>query len=67
MGIDAGVLNGPVVALFRVFLVFFVDSVGAVSVGEAIVCEVDLQIHQDHYKAVSLTQTAGNRPFTIFI
>lgn len=38
VGIKASVLNGPVVALLGVFLVFFVNSVRTVSVGQTIVC-----------------------------
>lgn len=43
MGVHAGVLDGPVVALLRVLLVLFVDSFGTVPVGQAVVCQVDLQ------------------------
>lgn len=38
VGIKASVLNGPIVALLGVFLVFFVNSVRTVSVGQTIVC-----------------------------
>lgn len=42
VGIDAGVFDGSIMALLGVFFVFFVDSIRAVSVGQPIVCKVDL-------------------------
>lgn len=38
VSINAGVLDGSIVALLGVFLVFFVDSIGTVSVGQSVVC-----------------------------
>lgn len=43
MGVQAGVLDGPVVALLRVLLVLFVNTFGTVPVGQPVVCQVDLQ------------------------
>lgn len=38
VSIKAGVLDGSIVAPLGVFLVFFVDSIRTVSIGQTIVC-----------------------------
>lgn len=48
VGIKAGVFNGSIVAFLWVFLVLFVDSIGTVSVGQPVVCKVDLQYTTEH-------------------
>lgn len=43
VGVQAGVLNGSVVALLGVLLVRDVDPFWTVAVGQAVVCQVDLR------------------------
>lgn len=43
VGIYAGKLHCPIMALFRIFQILFVVPIGTISVGESIICKINLE------------------------